>query len=252
MEIAKRDNELALKQAELKITEDTKKAEADAAYEIQKQTSRKTLEVKGQEADIAKREKEIELQAKEAEVAEKKLIAEIEKPAEADKFAAMQAADAELYKRQKDAEARLYEEQKDAEAIRAKGEAEAEAIRLKGDAEAEAMDKKAEAMKKYGQAAILEMIVGVLPDMAKAVAEPIAAIDELKIIGSNGDGVTEVAGNVPLLLSKVMESVKEATGIDMKEIVKADTYDAKVNRNVTIQGAVPVETGTESTNGDAQ
>ena len=252
MEIAKRDNELALKQAELKITEDTKKAEADAAYEIQKQTSRKTLEVKGQEADIAKREKEIELQAKEAEVAEKKLIAEIQKPAEADKFAAMQAADAELYKRQKDAEARLYEEQKEAEAIRAKGEAEAEAIRMKGDAEAEAMDKKADAMQKYGQAAILEMIVGVLPDMAKAVAEPLAAIDELKIIGSNGDGVTEVAGNVPLLLSKVMESVKEATGIDMKEIVKADTYDAKVNRNVTIQGAVPVENETASTNEDAQ
>ena len=244
MEIAKRDNELALKQSELKITEDTKKAEADVAYEIQKQTSRKTLEVKGQEADIAKREKEIELQAKEAEVAEKKLIAEIQKPAEAEKFAAMQAADAELYKRQKDAEARLYEEQKNAEAIRAKGEAEAEAIRLKGDAEAEAMDKKADAMQKYGQAAILEMIVGILPDMAKAVAEPIAAIDELKIIGSNGDGVTEVAGNVPVLLSKVMESVKETTGIDMKEIVKADTYDAKVNRNVTIQGAVPVENET--------
>ena len=189
--------------------------------------------MKGQEADIAKREKEIELQAKEAEVAEKKLIAEIQKPAEAEKFAAMQAADAELYKRQKDAEARLYEEQKNAEAIRAKGEA-----------EAEAMDKKADAMQKYGQAAILEMIVGILPDMAKAVAEPIAAIDELKIIGSNGDGVTEVAGNVPVLLSKVMESVKETTGIDMKEIVKADTYDAKVNRNVTIQGAVPVENET--------
>lgn len=62
------------------------------------------------------------------------------------------------------------------------------------------MDKKADAKQKYGQAAILEMIVGVLPDMAKAVAEPIAAIDELKIIGSNGDGVNEVAGNVPVLL----------------------------------------------------
>ena len=150
-----------------------------------------------------------------------------------------------LTKCQKDVEAKLYEQQKEAEAIRAKGEAEAEAIRLKGEAEADAMDKKAEAMKKYGQAAILEMIVGVLPEMAKAVAEPISSIDEVKIIGSDGKGVADMAGNVPVMLAKVMESVKETTGIDMMEIIKADTYDAKVTKNVTIDGAVPIETETE-------
>ena len=242
MEIAKRNNDLEIKKSELKIQEDTKKAEADAAYKIQDQTQRKSIEVESQNADIAKREKEIELQAKEAEVARQKLIAEVEKPAEAEKFAKMQEADADLYARQKDAEAKLYEQQKEAEAIKAKGEAEAEAIRLKGEAEADAMDKKAEAMKKYGQAAILEMIVGVLPDMAKAVAEPISAIDEVKIIGSDGNGVSDMAGNVPVMLAKVMESVKETTGIDMMEIVKASTYDAKVTKNVTIDGAVPVST----------
>ena len=225
----------------MKVKEDTKKAEADAAYHIQEQTQRKAIEVESQNADIAKREKEIELQAREAEVAEKKLVAEIQKPAEAKKYAAIQEADAELYKRQKDAEAKLYEQQKEAEAIRAKGEAEALAIRAKGEAEADAMDKKADAMKKYGQAAILEMIVGVLPDMAKAVAEPIAAIDEVKIIGSDGNGVSDMGGNVPVMLAKVMESVKETTGVDMKEIVRANTYDAKVNRHVTIDGAVPVK-----------
>ena len=172
-EIARRNNEYEIEVARLKVSEDTKKAEADAAYEIEKQAQRKTVEVREQEADIARREKEIELQAREAEVAEKKLIAEVKMPAEAEKYAVSQKAEADLYKRQKDAEAKLYEQQKEAEAIRAKGEAEAEAIRLKGEAEADTMDKKAEAMKKYGQAAILEMIVGVLPEMAKAVAEPI-------------------------------------------------------------------------------
>ena len=54
-----------------------------------------------------------------------------------------------------------------------------------------------------------------------------------------------MAGNVPIMLAKVMESVKETTGIDMMEIVKADTYDAKVTKNVTIDGAVPIETETE-------
>ena len=93
--IAQRNNDLEIRKAELKIGEDTKRAEADAAYEIQKQTSRKTVEIREQEADIARREKEIELQTKEAEVAEKKLDAEIRKKAEADKYAEMQNADAE-------------------------------------------------------------------------------------------------------------------------------------------------------------
>lgn len=234
--IAERENALAIKQSSLKMTEDTAKAKADAAYKIQEEASRKDIEVYTQEADIARREKEIELQAKEAEVAEKKLDAEVRKKAEAEKYAEMQRADAELYKRQKDAEAKLYEQEKEAEAIRMQGEAEAEATRKKGIAEAEALEKKAEAMSKYGQAAILEMLVGVLPDMAKAVAEPISAIDKVTVIGGNSDGVSDMAGNVPVVLAKVMESMKEATGIDVSEIIKANTYDAKVNRNVHVTG----------------
>ena len=114
------------------------------------------------------------------------------------------------------------------------GEAEAAAIRAKGDAEAEALSKKADAMKKYGEAAILEMLVNILPDMAKAVAEPLSSIDEVKIIGANGDGVSNVSGNVPLVLAQTMEAVKEATGVDMTEIIRANSYDAKVNRNITV------------------
>ena len=259
--IAQRNNDLEIRKAELKIGEDTKRAEADAAYEIQKQTSRKTVEIREQEADIARREKEIELQTKEAEVAEKKLDAEIRKKAEADKYAEMQNADAELYRRQKDAEAQQYEAEKEAaairakglaeaEAIRQKGLAEAEAIRQKGLAEAEALDKKAEAMKKYGQAAILEMIVGVLPDIAKSVAEPLSAIDKVTVIGGNSEGVSDLAGNVPIIMGKVMESVKEATGIDMNEIIRAETFEGKTTKNINFTGLDQV--GEEIAQGAAQ
>ena len=237
--IAQRNNDLEIRKAELKIGEDTKKAEADAAYEIQKQTSRKTVEIREQEADIARREKEIELQTKEAEVAEKKLDAEIRKKAEADKYAEMQNADAELYRRQKDAEAQQYEAEKEAAAIRAKGLAEAKAL-----------DKKAEAMKKYGQAAILEMIVGVLPDIAKSVAEPLSAIDKVTVIGGNSDGVSDLAGNVPIIMGKVMESVKEATGIDMNEIIRAETFEGKTTKNINFTGLDQV--GEEIAQGAAQ
>lgn len=243
--IAERNNKLALKQAELKIVEETKRAESESAFDIQNEIQRKEIEIRTQEANIAAREKEIELQEREAEVAEKKLNASVRKKADADKYAAQQRADAELYARQRDAEAQLFEQQKEAEAIKCAGEAEAErlrlqgeaeaaAIRAKGDAEAEALSKKADAMKKYGEAAILEMLVNILPDMAKAVAEPLSSIDEVKIIGANGDGVSNVSGNVPLVLAQTMEAVKEATGVDMTEIIRANSYDAKVNRNITV------------------
>ena len=243
-EIAERENALSIKQSALKTTEDTAKAKADAAYSIQEQASRKDIEIQTQEADIAKRDKEIELQEKEAKVTEKKLDAEVRKKAEADKYAEMQKADADLYKRQKDAEAKLFEQEKEAEAIRKRGLAEADAVRQKGLAEAEALNKKAEAMAKYGQAATLEMLVNVLPDMAKAIAEPISAIDKITVIGGDSSGVSDMAGNVPTVLAKVMESVKEATGIDIGDVIKANTYDAKVTRNINVTG---LENKTEET-----
>ena len=240
-EIAKRENELAIKRAELKTEEDKAKARADATYDIESQRVRKDLEKATQEAEIAKREKEIELQAKEAEVTEKKLDAEIKKKADADRYAEEMKAEAELFKRKKEAEADLFEKEKEAEAIKKKGEAEADAIRMKGIAEAEAMDKKAEAMKKYGEAAILEMLIGVLPDIAKAVAEPISSISDVKIIGSGSQGVSDISGNVPIVMAQVMETVKEATGVDLQDIIHANTYDAKVNRKVEITGSVPIK-----------
>ena len=255
-EIAVKQNELSIKRAELKTIEDTKKAEADAAYEIQKEAQRKTIEITKTEADIAKQEKEVDLKRREAEVKEQALDAEIKKKAEAEKFAKQQQADAELYQRQRNAEADkfekqqqaeakkaqaeadLYAKQQEAEGIRAVGEAEAKAIEAKGKAEAEALEKKAEAMKKYGQAAMVEMIVKALPEMAKAIAEPLSTIDKVTIIdGTNGTtGVDSMSTYVPQALAKTIESVKEATGLDITEIMRANTYDAKVNKNINVTG----------------
>jgi flotillin len=101
------------------------------------------------------------------------------------------------------------------------------------------MEKKAEAYAKYNKAAVAEMMIKVLPEVAGKIAEPLSAIDKITIIGGtdgSGNGVEQVAGNVPIVMSKLFESMKEATGIDLGEIVKADTYDAKVNRNVNVTG----------------
>ena len=255
-EIAKKQNELAIKKSELQMDADTKKAMADAAYEIQKEEQRKTIEITTANANIAKQEREIELKQKEVSVKEQALDAEIKKQAEADRYAAQQKADAALYQRQKEAEARQFEAQREAEAnkakaeadrfarqqeaegIRAVGEAEAAAIAAKGLAEAEAMEKKAEAYAKYNKAAVAEMMIKVLPEIAAKVAEPLGQIDKITIIGGGegSNGVDQVAGNVPVVMAKVFESMKEATGIDLAEIINADSYDAKVNRNINLSG----------------
>ena len=262
--IATKNNELQIKQADLKVQADTKKAEADAAYEIQKQEQMKTIEIKTADALIAKQEKEVQIKEQEAAVQEQQLNASIRKQAdaeryrlqqlaEAQKFQTQQAADADKYKRIAEAEARLAEKQKEAEAVRvageaeaaatkAKGLAEAEAIRAKGEAEAAAMDKKAEALKKYGQAAMTQMVVEKLPEMAKAVAEPLAAIDKVTIIDSgNGEsGVSSMGGYVPGVLAKTIESVRETTGFDLTDVMKANTYEAKTDRNVKLDADTPV------------
>lgn len=265
--IAEKQNELRIKQAELKRVSDVKQAEADAAYEIQQEEQRKTIEVTKANADIAKQEREIELKSKEAEVKEQALNAEIKKQAEAEKFARAQAAEAELIEKQRRADADKYEQEKaaeirkikaeaekeakakeaegilavkqaEAEGIAAVGRAEAAAIEAKGIAEAEAMEKKAEAMKKYGQAAMMEMIVQALPEMAKAIAEPLTTIDKVTIIDSgNGEGgVSSMGAYVPQVLAKTIETIKDTTGLDITEIMKAETYDAKVTKNVNFTG----------------
>lgn len=230
------------------------KAEADAAYEIQKEEQRKTIEVTAANANIAKEERLVLLKQREAETMEKSLDAQVKKKAEAEKFERQQKAEAELFERQKEAEAKKFETEKAAEAQRAKaeadlfskeqeakgirmvGEAEAEAIRAKGVAEAEAMEKRAQAYQKYNNAAMAEMLIKVLPDIAGKIAEPLTQIDKITIIGGSdgSNGVDQVAGNVPAVMTKLFETMKETVGIDLAEVVKAGTYDAKVNRNITI------------------
>lgn len=279
-EIAKKQNELAIKKSELQMEADTKRAMADAAYEIQREEQRKTIEITTANANIAKQEREIELKQKEVAVKEQALEAEVKKQAEADKYAAQQRADAALYQRQKEAEAKQFEIQRAAEAkqfeaqrdaeamkaqaeaerfskeqeaagIRAVGEAEASAIQAKGLAEAEAMEKKAEAYAKYNKAAVAEMMIKVLPDIAGKVAEPLAQIDKITIIGGGdgGNGVDQVAGNVPVVMAKVFESMKEATGIDLADIINADSYEAQVNRNINVSGLDSVNLVMKDENG---
>lgn len=273
-EIAERENLLRIKRAELKQESDARQAEADVAYKIQEEEQRKTLEQKTVDAEIARAEREAELQAKQVEIQKERLEAEISKKADAEKYAAQQRADAELYRRQREAEAakaeiqaqaeaKLIQAQRDAEAekahaeaekyakeqeaaaIRAVSEAEAASIEAKGKAEAEAIQKKAEAMKQYGEAAILEMMVNVLPEVAGQVAAPLATIDEVRVIGGDGSGVSSLSGNVPVLMRQTFDTIEAATGIDMQDLIRANGAEAKMNRTINVTSAAATPSGEE-------
>ena len=151
-EIAARNNDLAIKQAQLKQESDTKKAQADAAMEIESEKQRQLKNVAATNAEIAKAEREAELKQKEIELKEYELDALVRKQADAEKYAAEKKAEADLIRRQKEAEARRYEQEQKAAADKYAAEQEAEAIRIKAEAQKQAALAEAEGIAAVGKA----------------------------------------------------------------------------------------------------
>jgi flotillin len=253
--IAVKNNELALRRAALKKEADTAQADADAAYAIQQQEQQKTINIKTVEAQIEKTKREQILSKEQIEIKQNQLAAEVEKKADADKYKVERDAAAELEQRKRVAEAQKYEAEQramaqnaesdavryrleqEAAGIKAKGEAEAYAIQKKGEAEALAMDKKAEAYKKYNNAAVLQMMIEVLPQVVENVAKPISAIKDVHVYSGGqetGAGVAAMSGGVPVAIKQAFDVLKSATGVDMADIMRAGTIEAKVNRNVNL------------------
>src|SRR5690625_349572 len=180
-EIAEAEKENHLKTADYRRESDAAKARADQSYDLEKARSKQEVTEQEMQIQIIERQKQIELEEKEILRRERQYDSEVKKKADADRYAVEQAAIAEKAKQFAAADANQYriesEAKADAERIRAdglakadaqraQGESEAEVIRLKGLAEAEAKRKVAEAFERYGQAAVLDMVVKMLPDYA--------------------------------------------------------------------------------------
>ena len=99
------------------------------------------------------------------------------------------------------------------------------------------MERKAEAYAKYNNAAVIEMMVNIMPQMAAEIAKPLSSIDKVNIYGGGGEsGVGQISGNAATVMQQVFDTMSEATGVDFREILKAQTYDAKVNHNLNLTG----------------
>lgn len=271
-QIAQAEKEKQMLVLEYRKEQESKKAEADAAYDIQKNITMKqvtstemdaavlkeqrTKDVREAEIDIqiAAEERGILLAGKKAERKEAELLETMVKPAEAkkmqDEIAASAnktvqirnaEANAESLKLSSEAEAKQIELRGNAEAavIESRGKAEAEAIRLKGLAEAEALSKKAEALAKMDDAGRLQMVMDKLPEIARAVSEPMSKIGNITIIGGGGgdnDGAGSVARSTMGALKTVIEGMKDTIGFDLTEVMRASTFEGKTTQNVNMTG----------------
>lgn len=204
-------------------------------------------------AAMAANEKEIEAQTaiaqrnNELELAKSKLKAEADKAAADANAAGMiqtnlrakevkeSEADAEIARQKKMVDLAAQEAEVQQRKLDAEVRKQADAELYRRQKEAEAMKQKAEAYKQYNDAAVAEMMIKVLPEIARSVAQPLSSIDKVSIIGGDASGVSGVSGNVPVLMAQTMEAMKEATGIDMRDIVRANSIEAKTDRNITIK-----------------
>lgn len=234
----------AFKDKELKVQsynkdQQTAKAEADLAYDIKANIVKKEVAETSMQVEIVKKQKEIELAEQEALRKEKELEATVKKQADAEKYKATLNADASKYKEIAEAEARArateIEGKARAEAIKAQGMAEVEIIQAKGEAEAIAMTKKAEAFKLYNDAAITQMIIEKLPEIAQAVASPLAKTDKIVIIDNGGDGkntgASKVSGYITDIISQLPETVEALTGTNIMDLLKKN---APKNQNESV------------------
>jgi flotillin len=189
-----------------------KKAEADLAYDLERFTREQELRRAEYEVKIVEKEKAIELEDKEIIRKEKELEATVRKPADARRYQVESEADAEQHRLTAEAKGR-------AEALQTEGAAEAEKALAVGKAEAEVMSGKAQSWAKYGDAAIAQMMADQMPELARAVAEPLSKVEKIIMLGDD-NGVPKLTGQVTRVLAQLPEIIKSLSGVDLNEVIK--------------------------------
>ena len=195
----------------------TKKAQAtaDKAYEIE--TNVMQQRVVEEAVRVQQVEREAQVKVQEAEIArrERELIATVLKGAEIERQRIETLANAERQRLMSEAEGR-------ASAIRAQGEAEAEIIFKKGEAEAKAMNVKAEAFQEYNQAAVVDKLISSLPEVVRALSEPLSKVDKVTIVSTgNGDaaGAHKLTGDITKIAAQVPALFEALSGMQMSELL---------------------------------
>ncbi|WP_100408206.1 flotillin family protein [Bacillus solitudinis] len=216
--IAESKKEKDIKEAQIKEETERARAKSEQSYELEK--ARLAQQVKEEEMKIQyiERQRQVELELEEQKRRKTQ--------ADSDAYDIKAKAEAEASKARIDGETKTAIEKE-------KGLAEAEVIRERGRAEAEAKELMATAMEKYGEAAILEMFIDMLPKYAHEIAQPLSKIESMKVIDMGGSdssgGASKITNNVTKTMLGLQESLKESTGMDLKGMLESFVSRGKIN-----------------------
>lgn len=249
--------DLNLKQAEYERAVQEQRAQADMAYEIQASIQQQKIVEEQVRVEQVRKQGEVAVQEAEILRREKELIATVLRAAEVEKQRIETLAEAErqreVLKARAIAEARRLEGEAEAEVTRLTGQAEAEIIEAKGQSEAHAMQIKAAAFQEYNQAAILDRLLGQLPDMVRAAAEPLNRVDKITVVSTGGDGTNQstgmnrITGDVTNLVAQMPALLESLTGVKLDELLKhvPGTEDNYTQRPRTAAARKPEGEGAE-------
>jgi flotillin len=215
-----------------------KKAEADLAYDLQKYKTGQLVKAEEVQVSIVEKQKQIELQQQEIMRRQKELEANVQKPADAERYKVETLASARKYQLETEAAGSAAASKAtgfanadvakatglaEAEANKARGLAEAAIIEAQGKATAEAMRVKAESFKEYNEAAVVEMIIHVLPEVAARISEPLSKTEKIVIINSGngtGGGASKLTGDVTQIVSQLPPVLESLTGVKLEQLLR--------------------------------
>jgi flotillin len=212
---AEAERDLDIKKANYLEMSKKAQAQADKAYEIETNRQQQTVVTELVRVQQVEREAQVKVQEAEIERVQRELVATVLKQAEVERQRIETLASAERQRLMTEAEGR-------AAATRAQGEAEAEIIFKKGDAEARAMNAKAEAFQEYNQAAVLDKLITGLPEVVRALSEPLSKVDKITVVSTgNGDaaGSYKVTGDVTKIAAQVPALFEALSGMPMSDLL---------------------------------
>ena len=223
--------------AQYQATVNQKKAESDLAYDLQKYKTGQLVKAEEVQVEIIAKQKQIELQQQEILRKQRELEATVQKPADAERYKVETLANARKFQLETEAAGAASATKAngfaaadvnkatgiaEAEANKAKGLAQADIIMAQGKANAEATRLKAEAFQQYNEAAVIELLVKVLPDIAGRISEPLSKMEKMVIINSGngpGGGASKLTGDVTQIMAQLPPVLESLTGIKFEKLL---------------------------------
>jgi flotillin len=234
---AQRDYQTNVAQYQAAVNQ--KKAEADLAYDLQKYKTGQLVKAEEVQVSIIEKQKQIELQQQEILRKQRQLEADVQKPADAERYKVETLANATKFQLETEAAGAATAAKAkgfasadvakatgiaEADANKARGLAEAAIIEAQGKATAEAMRVKADSFKQYNEAAVVEMIIRILPELAGKISEPLSKTEKIVIINSgngvNGGGASKLTGDVAQIVSQLPPVIESLTGMKLEKLIE--------------------------------